>query len=561
MNKTWWKETVAYQIYPKSFYDSNSDGIGDIKGITTKLPYLKELGIDVIWICPFYKSPMKDNGYDVEDYYSIDPMFGTMDDMDELLQKCKEYNIKVLVDLVLNHTSSRHSWFRQAINDVNSPYRDYYIFKNQDNGTLPTNWRSNFGGSVWEKAENNNYYMHVFDKSQPDLNWENPKLREEICSIVNYWLDKGVSGFRIDAITFIKKDQNYPCIPPDGNDGLAGLQTVSLNQKGIGKFLKELKEKTYGKIEAMTVAEAPGVSYEQLDEYIGDDGYFSMIFDFSYADIDLNADGTWYPRKEWSIKDLKEAIFHSQLSIKKVGWGALYLENHDQPRSIDKYFSNNKDIDKKESSFYFGSVLATMYLLLRGTPFIYQGEEIGMRNCPFSSIEEYDDVATKDQFNRAISLGLKTEDALNVVYSRSRDNSRTPMQWNNKENAGFTDAKPWLKVNPNYKEINVKDQINSQNSLYKYYKKLIELRKKSSYKDVIIYGDIKPILKDYDNIIAYTRELNGTEIVVITNFSSEEYKIPMEYKQCILSNYQDYSSEKCNKEIILRGYEAVVLVK
>lgn len=560
MNKTWWKEAVAYQIYPKSFYDSNNDGIGDIKGITMKLPYLSDLGVDVLWICPFYKSPMKDNGYDVADYYSIDPMFGTMEDMDELLEKSKEYNIKVLVDLVLNHSSSEHEWFQEAISDPNSPYRDYYIFKNSENEQIPTNWRSNFGGSVWEKAEDNNYYMHAFDKSQPDLNWENPKLRQEIYHMINYWLDKGISGFRIDAITFIKKNQTYPCLPSDWEDGLAGLQTVSLNQKGIGTFLKELKEKTYGRMDAMTVAEAPGVPYEQLEEYIGDDGYFSMIFDFSYADIDLNADGNWHSHKEWSIKDLKEAIFNSQLSIKKVGWGALYLENHDQPRSIDKYFKD-KDCNKKELSFYLGSVLATMYFLLRGTPFIYQGEEIGMRNCPFSSIEEYDDVATKDQFERAICTGIKPEEALKIVYGRSRDNSRTPMQWSDEKNAGFTHGEPWLKVNPNYKETNVKNQINSENSLYKYYKKLIQLRKSSVYKDVIIYGDIKPILKDYDNIIAYTRELNGSAIIVITNFSGEEYKIPMEYKECIISNYINFDNHEFNKEIILRPYEAVVLAK
>lgn len=560
MNKTWWKEAVAYQIYPKSFYDSNNDGIGDIKGITQKLSYLADLGIDVLWICPFYKSPMKDNGYDISDYYAIDPMFGTMEDMDELLAKAKEYNIKVLVDLVLNHSSTEHKWFQEAISSPNSPYRDYYIFKDQQGNELPTNWRSVFGGPVWEKTTDGSCYMHVFDKSQPDLNWENPKVRQELYDMINYWLDKGVGGFRLDAITFIKKDQDYPNLPPDGEDGLAGLQSVSLNQKGIGVFLKELKEKTYGRMEAMTVAEAPGVPYEQLDEYIGDDGHFSMIFDFSYADIDVNADGNWHSKKDWSIKDLREAIFHSQLSIQEVGWGALYLENHDQPRSIDKYF-RDEDCSDKEKSFYYGSVLATMYFLLRGTPFIYQGEEIGMRNCPFSSIEEYDDVASKDQFQRAICAGMTSEEALKVVYRRSRDNSRTPMQWSDSENGGFTHGQPWLKVNPNYSEINVENQMDDQNSLYQYYKKLIQLRKTSSYKDVLVYGSIEPALEEYDHIVAYNRKLNDTEIVVITNFSSQQYNIPMECKECILSNYTNVDYDEYQKEMTLRPYEAVVLVK
>lgn len=558
MNKIWWKEAVTYQIYPKSFCDSNSDGIGDIKGITNKLSYLSDLGIDVIWICPFYKSPMKDNGYDVADYYAIDPMFGTTEDMEELLQKAKKYNIKILIDLVLNHSSSEHKWFQEAISNPDSPYRDYYIFKESDK--TPTNWRSIFGGSVWEETEDNNYYLHVFDKSQPDLNWENPKLREELYEMINFWLDKGVSGFRIDAITFIKKDQNYPSLLPDGADGLVGLSSVSLNQKGIGTFLKELREKTYGRMEAMTVAEAPGVPYEQLEDYIGDDGYFSMIFDFSYSDIDLNSDGNWYPPKKWSVAELKEAIFNSQLNIQKVGWGALYLESHDGPRCINKYFSA-EECENKEISFNLGSVLATMYFLLRGTPFIYQGQEIGMRNCKFASIEEYNDVSSKDQYNRAMAYGITQEEAMKAVYRRSRDNSRTPMQWDNSANGGFTSGQPWLKVNSNYEEINVDNQINDKTSLYNYYKKLIQLRKASSYKDVLVYGTIEQALKEYDNIVAYSRKLNDTEIIIITNLSNEKYNIPMTYKSCILSNYTEINYNASEGSIEIRPYEAVVLVK
>lgn len=560
MNKIWWKEAVVYQVYPKSFYDSGNDGIGDIKGITMKLPYLADLGIDAVWICPFYKSPMKDNGYDVADYYSIDPIFGTMEDMDNLIEEAKKYNIKILVDLVLNHSSSEHKWFQEALKDPESPYRDYYIFKKTEGDKLPSNWRSIFGGSVWEKTEDGSCYMHVFDKSQPDLNWENPKLRQELYDMINYWLDKGVGGFRLDSITFIKKDQTYPSLPPDNSDDLAGLQTVSLNQEGIGTFLKEMKEKTYGRMEALTVAEAPGVPYEQLDEYIGDDGYFSMIFDFSYADIDIAADGNWHTEKIWSLKDLREAIFNSQLNIQKIGWGALYIENHDQPRSIDKYFGNAA-LKDKEVSYYQGSLLATMYFLLRGTPYIYQGQEIGMRNCHFSSIEEYDDVSSKDQYKRALNAGMTPEDALEVVYKRSRDNSRTPMQWSKEENAGFTHGNPWLKVNPNYAEINVENQIKDENSMYNYYKTLIKLRKSSVYKDLIIYGDISPILEEYDNIIAYSRKYNDKEMIVITNFSEDEYIISIEYEEVILSNYRNINYKESDKDINLRPYEALVLVR
>jgi len=560
MNKIWWKEAVVYQVYPKSFYDSGNDGIGDIKGITMKLPYLADLGIDAVWICPFYKSPMKDNGYDVADYYSIDPIFGTMEDMDNLIKEAKKYNIKILVDLVLNHSSNEHKWFQEALKDPESPYRDYYIFKKSEGDKLPSNWRSIFGGPVWEKTEDGSCYMHVFDKSQPDLNWENPKLRQELYDMINYWLDKGVGGFRLDAITFIKKDQTYRSLPQDDIDGLASLQTVSLNQEGIGTFLKEMKEKTYGRLEALTVAEAPGVPYEQLDEYIGDDGYFSMIFDFSYADIDMAADGNKNKKKIWSIKDLREAIFNSQMNIQKVGWGALYIENHDQPRSIDKYF-RNVDFKDKEVSYYLGSLLATMYFLLRGTPYIYQGQEIGMRNCHFSSIEEYDDVSSKDQYKRALSAGMTPEDALEAVYRRSRDNSRTPMQWSKRQNAGFTHGNPWLKVNPNYAEINVENQLEDENSMYNYYKNLIKLRKSSIYKELIIYGDISPILEEYDNIIAYSRKYNDKELIVITNFSDEEYTIPVKCEKMILSNYRNINYSEYDKNVRLRPFEALVLVR
>lgn len=551
MEAKWWKEAVVYQIYPKSFKDSNGDGIGDLKGIMEKLPYLKDLGIDAVWICPFYKSPMKDNGYDISDYYDIEEMFGSIEDMEALLALAKSYDIKILIDLVLNHSSDQHEWFKEALRDPKSRYRDYYIFRKGMNGKPPTNWRSNFGGSVWEPVEEDVYYLHSFAKEQPDLNWENPEVRQALYDMINFWLEKGVAGFRIDAITFIKKDQRFTSLESDDRDGLVGLAKVSQNQPGIDEFLKELKENTYGITNSMTVAEAPGVPYDQLDKYIGEDGHFSMIFDFSYNDIDLPESGNWYEKKEWSITDLRDAIFKSQLSIQKVGWGALYLENHDQPRSLNKY------VKAEEIGYHSSSALATMYFFLRGTPFIYQGQEIGMTNRRFRSIEEFDDVATKDQFQRAIAAGLSEEEALAAVNKRSRDNSRTPMQWDDSENGGFTTGKPWLEVNSNYREINIEAQQVSQNSLLQYYKELIKLRKESSFKEVLTYGDIETTLLEYENIIAYKRKFKGKEILVITHLANAIVELEVDYKNVILDNYNTIYRK--DNHIVLRGYESIVL--
>ena len=395
MKKQWWQEEVVYQIYPKSFYDSNGDGFGDLRGITEKLDYLKDLGVTMLWICPVYQSPMDDNGYDISDYKAIASEFGTMEDLDELILESGKRGIKIILDLVINHTSDEHSWFQQALKDPASPYHDYYIFK--EGYQEPNNWRSVFGGSVWEKiSERDEYYFHAFGKKQPDLNWENPKLRNEIYEMVNWWLDKGIAGFRVDAITFIKKDLTWDSREPDGVDGLVKCTSASRNQPGIGEFLQELKEKTFDRHECVTVAEAAGVSYDELDQFMGENGYFSMIFDFRYADLDVASGSEWFKRIDWSVKDLNEKIIASQMAIQKYGWSANFIENHDQPRASSKYLRDdqyNPDAIK---------MLGAMYFFLRGIPFIYQGQELGMHNFQWEKIDEFNDLSSIDQYYRSL---------------------------------------------------------------------------------------------------------------------------------------------------------------
>ena len=382
-DRKWWQKEIIYQIYPRSFYDANGDGIGDIKGITSKLEYLKDLGITMIWICPIYKSPMVDNGYDISDYLGINPEFGSMEDLDELLERAQALGIKVMLDLVINHTSDEHRWFKEALKNPNSPYRDYYIFKDSVENKEPNNWRSIFGGSVWEKLQNEDkYYMHVFDKKQPDLNFENPRLRNEIYNMINTWLDKGLAGFRVDSITFLKKDQQFESYQPDGSDGLVTCKHGTRNQPGNDIFLNELKENTFTKYDCVIVGEAPGVKYDELSDFIGENGYFSMIFDFKYADIDVESGSDWFKRTNWTTQEFKELLFNSQKEIQKVGWSANFIENHDQPRALSKYIT-----DEKYQNYIGGSALAMMYFFLRGTPFIYQGQELGMTNFKRKSIK------------------------------------------------------------------------------------------------------------------------------------------------------------------------------
>ena len=522
LDKKWWQKEVGYQIYPRSFYDSNNDGIGDLNGITAKLDYLKELGITLIWVCPIFKSPMDDNGYDISDYYDVNPEFGTKEDLERLIKEAEKRGIKIILDLVINHTSDEHEWFLEALKNPESKYRNYYIFKRGKNGLPPTNWRSHFGGSAWEKVEgeadengNEMYYLHLFTKKQPDLNWENPEVREELYKMVNYWLEKGIAGFRVDAINSIKKDENYLNLPVDGADGLAYNVKYTLNQPGIEEFLSELAKETFKKYNCMTVAETPMLEYERYNDFIGEDGFFSMIFDFSYADLDMTKGGFYYSLRDIPTIELRNAIFESQLTQQKYGWGAPFLENHDLPRSLNKFFGEKANETNAK-------LLGNVFFFLRGTPFIYQGQEIGMNNFVRNDISEFDDIASKDQYQRALGEKFSTEEALYFVNKRSRDNSRTPMQWDNSKNAGFSEnenIKSWIKLTGSQAVTNVKNQLNDEKSIFAHYKKMIDLRQNGKYSDCLIYGEFIPVPLENEKIIAYVRKYGNQKILCINNFS------------------------------------------
>ena len=515
MGKTkWWQNEIVYQIYPRSFCDSNGDGIGDLKGITSKLDYLKNLGVTMLWICPCYESPMADNGYDISDYKKIADEFGTMEDMDELINEAKKRDIKIILDLVINHTSDEHKWFQEALKDPESKYHDYYIFK--EGSKSINNWRSMFGGTVWEKVPGRDeVYLHVFHKKQPDLNWENEEVRKELYDMVNWWLEKGIAGFRIDAITFIKKDLTWKDREADGVDGLAKCTKAARNPPGMGEFLNELKENTFKKHDCMTVAEAPGVPYEELEEFIGEDGYFSMIFDFRYADLDVASGSEWFKRVPWTIKDLNQKIMDSQMALQKCGWGANFIENHDQPRATTKYLKENQD--NKDAV----KTLAAMYFLLRGTPFIYQGQELGMVNFQRKGIEEFNDISSIDQYYRAIDEGLTERESLRAINLRSRDNTRTPFPWNGQKYGGFSTEKPWLKMTEEHPKVNAVDQVGREGSIYQFYKEMINFRQNSEYKNCLVFGNIEP-MESSENVIAYRRYTEDESIECWFNLGVEE---------------------------------------
>lgn len=537
--KDWWKREVGYQIYPKSFKDSNHDGIGDLKGITSKLDYLKDLGITLIWICPIFASPMQDNGYDISDYYAIHPDFGTMEDLDELILEAKKRDIKIMLDLVVNHTSYQHHWFQEALKDPNSPYRDYYTFKKGKNGKVPNNWRSVFGGSVWENVEGtDDYYYHTFASGQPDLNWENPQMREDIYKMINWWLEKGIAGFRVDAINFMKKDQSYQDGPIDGVDGLSSCFPYSRNLPGIEVFFKELREKTFDLHNCATVAEAVGVPYKDLGIFIGDEGCFSMMFDFNYTNFDISESEDWFQRRDWSVKQYKDMLFESQREIQKIGWSAPFLENHDQPRSIDKLIVN-----KEDRNYYSITMLGCMFFYLRGTPFIYQGEEIGMCNFERTSIDDFDDINSHAQYHRAMEEGYSKEEALHFLNLRSRDNTRTPMHWNDKEYAGFSDHQPWIKMNPNYTSIHVEQQLKDNHSVFHFYQKMIQLRQDSPVSEILIYGDFIA-LDTPDQVIAYQRKHQGNTVTIYCNFTNQETAIDIIKGTVMLNNYDEVNEGK-----------------
>ncbi|MCC8126425.1 MAG: alpha-glucosidase [Clostridiales bacterium] len=551
MERHWWQKEVIYQIYPKSFYDSNHDGIGDIRGITEKLPYLENLGVTMLWICPVYQSPMDDNGYDVSDYRALAPEFGSLRDLDELIGEAKRRGIKIIMDLVINHSSDEHEWFQKAISEPDSKYHDYYIFK--EGKKEPNNWRSVFGGSVWEKVPGRDeYYYHTFGKKQPDLNWENRELREELYDMVNWWLDKGIAGFRIDAISYIKKDLTWKDREPDGADGLAKCSKASRNQLGIEVFLKELKEKTFDRHPCVTVAEAAGVPYEKMGEFIGDQGFFDMIFDFRYADLDIASGNEWFHRISWTVKDLKDKMMKSQSVMQEYGWAANFIENHDQPRAASKYLGS----DQNDANAV--KMLGAMYFFLRGVPFVYQGQELGMVNFQRKSMEEFDDISSIGQYQRSLEEGFSEEAALNIVNLRSRDNSRTPFPWNDEKYGGFSETKPWIGMTEEYPAINAAAQIEKEGSVLEFYKEMIAFRQNGPYHDTLVYGDIEP-LEICDHVIAYRRYREKEAILCLFNFANDEALIRLEEGEHIPVWGNLSGTEIKGNEIRLQPYQALLI--
>ena len=532
MEKKWWHDKVAYQIYPKSFLDTNGDGIGDLAGILSKLDYLKGLGIDILWLSPIYPSPFADQGYDISDYYGIARQFGTMEQFDELLAQAKKRDMHIIMDLVINHCSNEHEWFRKALADPEGEYADYFYFRRGKNGNPPSNLRSYFGGSCWEPVPGTDkYYFHMFAKEQPDLNWENPVVRQKLYDMVNWWLDKGLAGFRIDAIINIKKDLSFPDYPVDGPDGLAMCTKMVDSVEGVGDFLADLKAHTFAKHDAFTVAEVFNMKPEELRCFIGDDGYFSTMFDFSAHILSTGAHG-WYDAPDIDFAQWRDVIFRSQEETQGIGFKANIIENHDEPRGVSRFLPDyaRNPMGKK--------MLGTVSLLLRGIPFIYQGQEIGMTNAHWGSIGEFNDINTKDQYRVALDAGLTEQQALAACEKMSRDNARTPMQWDSSPNAGFTTGTPWLKVNDNYPEINVAAQENDPDSVLNYYRRLTALRKSPEYRQLFTYGKFRPAFENSHRILAYYREKDNQRVLVAANFGRENQHLhlPGTVKKTLLTN-------------------------
>ena len=551
MQKKWWHDKVAYQIYPKSFCDTNGDGIGDLRGIISKLDYLKELGVDIIWLSPIYKSPFVDQGYDISDYYAIAEEFGTMEEFDELLAEAKKRDMYLIMDLVVNHCSDKHEWFQKALADPDGPYADYFYFRKGKNGNPPSNYRSYFGGNCWEPVPGSDkYYFHMFAKEQPDLNWENPKLREEIYRMINWWLDKGLAGFRIDAIINIKKDLAFPDMEPDGDDGLASCWRMVENVEGVDELLEDLKNHTFAKKDAFTVGEVFNIGVEDLPDFIGENGHFSTIFDFS-AHMLSDGEHGWYDAPPISFDAWKKAITDSQMRVQNVGFEANIIENHDEPRGVSRFlpdYAQNADGAK---------MLGTVSVLLRGIPFIYQGQEIGMQNARWNSVDEFDDISTKDQYRAAREAGLSDAEALAVCSVMSRDNARTPMQWKDAPQAGFTSGTPWLKVNDNYPVINVEKEEGQPDSVLHYYRKLIALRKSGEYRELFTYGKFEPAYENADHVMAYYRILQGRRVLVAANFGTDTIELDWEVpaKKVLLSNKKRTNAEN---KLILEKCEVFV---
>ena len=556
MEKRWWKESVVYQIYPRSFCDSNGDGIGDLNGITGKLDYLKELGIEVIWLSPVYKSPNDDNGYDISDYQAIMDEFGTMEDFDRMLATAHEKGIKIMMDLVVNHTSDEHKWFIESRKSTDNPYRDYYIWRPaKEDGSLPNNWGSCFSGPAWEYDKTTDmYFLHLFSKKQPDLNWDNPAVRQDVFDMMNWWLKKGVDGFRMDVISLISKEPGLP----DKEPGINGYATfnVSANGPHVHEYLQEMRQKALNNADTITVGECSGVTLEEAKKYArSDEKELNMVFQFEHMDVDSDEKaGKWTTRK-MDLRNLKKILTRWQKGLQDIAWNSLYWENHDQPRSVSR-FGNDSDEYREISA----KMLATCIHMMQGTPYVYQGEELGMTNCPFNTLDNFRDLESINAFHELTEQGKMTEeDMMAAIGYKGRDNARTPMQWDDSAYAGFSTANPWIMVNPNYTKINAKDQINREDSVFKYYQKLIKLRHES---ELIVYGTYDLILDDDKDIYAYIRTLGDEKLIVYCNFSenTREVELPEEFTngKVLISNYID---AKVNHKITLRPYEAIVIQK
>ncbi|WP_139492710.1 glycoside hydrolase family 13 protein [Brevibacillus dissolubilis] len=554
MDKKWWKESVVYQVYPRSFMDSNGDGIGDLRGLISKLDYIKELGIDVIWICPVYKSPNDDNGYDISDYCDIMDEFGTMADWEELLAEVHGRGMKLIMDLVANHTSDEHPWFLESRSSKDNPKRDWYIWRPGKGGKEPSNWESIFSGSAWKYDDaTDEYFLHLFSAKQPDLNWENPTVREAIYDMMKWWLDKGIDGFRVDAITHIKKVPGFPDMPNPDNKRYVAAWDGHLNVEGIQDFLQEMKDEVLSKYDIMTVGETPGVSPKDAFAYADEKiGKFNMVFHFEHMNLDHTEKGK-FDVQPWKLADLKDVLSKWQKGLEGHGWNALYLENHDQPRSVSRF------ADDSEYHEVSAKMLATFYMLMQGTPYIYQGQELGMTNVQFTSIDDYRDVEILNYYREAKIDDLDEDYIMKGIYIKGRDNARTPMQWDDSANAGFTTGIPWIKLNPNYTEINAEAQRKDANSIYRYYQQLIQLRKQH---EVAVYGtyDLVEGIAD-DKTYIYTRTLGDEKLLVINNFTKDQVSISLaDYagynKQVLISNYEQNGT--AGEALKLRPYESVV---
>ena len=553
MKKKWWMGKVAYQIWPKSFADSNGDGIGDLEGIIGKLDYLKDLGIDIIWISPLYKSPLVDQGYDISDYYDINPLFGDLETMDRLLAEAKKRDMYIVMDLVVNHCSDEHEWFKKACADPDGEYGKYFYIAEKKDGKLPCNWRSYFGGSVWEPIPGTDkYYFHAFHKKQPDLNWENPKVRQEVYKMMNWWFERGIAGFRIDAIINIKKKLPFCDYEPDRDDGMVSIVRMLEDAEGIGEFLEEMKHETFDKYDAFTVGEVFNEKDSELREFIGENGHFSSKFDF--APEICGKGGAWYEHETVTPEMYKNAIFDSQLRVADIGFLSNIIENHDEPRGVCRYIPDGdlNDTSKK--------ALAAVYFFLRGIPFIYQGQEIGMENCPFESIDQIDDISSKDEYKVCRDAGYSEEESMKLLRVYSRDNARTPVQWSDEENAGFSTHKPWMIVNPNYREINLAKQKDDRNSVYAFYKKMIALYKDPAYHETLTFGRFEPYMRETKNLIAYYRRGEGQTLLVLANFQNESQTVmlPEAADNVILNNCASVDVDD-NGSITLGGYQAVMI--